>query len=40
MNDAVGILRDVALVLSTRTRGVVHRDIKPENVLSPGGPRW
>jgi serine/threonine-protein kinase len=34
MDDAVGILRDVARALAyANGRGVVHRDIKPENIL-------
>ena len=38
VNEAVGILRDVAKALaSAHAQGIVHRDIKPENVLISGG---
>jgi len=37
LNEAVGILRDVALALEyAHARNVIHRDIKPENVLLAG----
>ena len=36
-NEALGILRDVALALEyAHAHGVIHRDIKPENVLLSG----
>src|SRR4029077_19173024 len=38
LNEAVGILRDVARALAyAHSNGVVHRDIKPENVLLSSG---